>query len=144
MTVRSSQDVEKISKAWRVASGTFYKVELRCRNHLHQSPVRPADDKKVTCPRLTVCRRQLVCDMQHAFSCKVWLATPRLVAPALLARWRDALVICNADPPAFIMPNPWDHSRGDDTHTRGATLGACEMPPFPRLQLNAAGVPPLL
>mmetsp|Transcript_8246 Transcript_8246/g.19732 ORF Transcript_8246/g.19732 Transcript_8246/m.19732 type:complete len:123 (+) Transcript_8246:149-517(+) len=43
MHVRGSDEISQVASAWRVAGGTFYKVELR---------------------------RRLVCDMQHMLSCK--------------------------------------------------------------------------
>lgn len=84
MTVRSSQDVEKISKAWRVAGGTFYKVELRCSELScgRSNPQRATPKADNVAPSARG-RRQLVCDMQHAFSCKVW---PSALPPELRLR----------------------------------------------------------
>ncbi|KAL1530293.1 hypothetical protein AB1Y20_001204 [Prymnesium parvum] len=65
MHVRGSDEISQVASAWRVAGGTFYKVELR-HAYLPTLPsirAAPHDDVHAR-------RRRLVCDMQHMLSCK--------------------------------------------------------------------------
>ena len=141
MTVRSSQDVEKISKAWRVAGGTFYKVELRCSELScgRSNPQRATPKADDVAPSARG-RRQLVCDMQHAFSCKVW---PSALPPEL--RLCTPLLSQSRHAPVRMYSCAFASAAYRTICSACESSGEGSSPvPMPVLLSGAAGMPPLL